>query len=171
MRGDPAPDPGWRGSIAHDVEELIERHGGRVMRILLDVLRHQQDAEDAWQETWASVWKARRRLAPDRDAWPFIRATAIRKALDRRRGARFQGLDAEPQAPAKTDAEPPDLMARLPLGERTVLVLYFWEGLSVREIGEALDTPEATVKTWMFRGRERLRKLMRDERGARDELR
>jgi len=162
-------DPGAerRACIAHDVEALIERHGRRVMRLLLDLLQHDQDAEDAWQETWAAVWKARRRLRNDRDPWPFVRVTAIRKAVDRRRQGRPHRLEHEPPARAPERADPVAELERLPFQERTVLVLHFWEGLSVQEIAATLGSPVGTVKTWMFRGRERLRHWLGETKEAR----
>lgn len=163
------PGPERRAFIAHDLEALIERHGRRLMRLLLDVLRHEQDAEDAWQETWAAVWKARRRLRSDRDPWPFVRVTAVRKALDRRRKERPRRLEHEPSAPVPRDGGGLAELDRLEFRERTVLVLHFWEGLSVQEIAVALGVPVGTIKTWMFRGRERLRNLLR-EPGRRNEL-
>jgi len=156
------PAPKRRAFIAHDFDELIERHGRRVMRLLLDVLQHDQDAEDAWQETWAAVWKARRRLKSDRDPWPFVRVTAIRKALDRRRQEHPRRLEEEPLAPVPRDAGSPAELERLAFRERTVLVLHFWEGLSVEEIAADLGVPVGTIKTWMFRGRERLRNLLKE---------
>ncbi|MBN1320030.1 MAG: sigma-70 family RNA polymerase sigma factor [Thermoleophilia bacterium] len=150
----------WRRPISHDVELLIERHGRRVMRLLLDILQHDQDAEDAWQETWTAIWSARRRLKADRDPWPYIRLTAIRKALDRSRKEYPGRLDHEPLAQAPRDVTPLAELKCLPALERTVLVLHFWEGLSVREIAGALDVQEGSVKTWMFRGRQQLRHLL-----------
>ena len=53
-------------------------------------------------------------------------------------------------------AAPIDL-GSLPTEQRTCLALFFWEGLSIREIAAKLGVPEGTVKTWMFRGRAQLR--------------
>ena len=71
---------------------------------------------------------------------------------------------AEPAARAAegTDEREVDL-ARLPEEQRLCLTLFFWEGLSVRQIAERLAVPEGTVKTWMFRGRARLRRQLQRE--------
>ena len=154
-----------REFIARRIEILIERHGRKVMRLLLEVLDHAQDAEDAWQETWCAIWRARRRLSTGRNAWPFIRTTAVRKALDGRRRKRCLAMPREePLArEARKDGLPPELRL-LPLRERAALVLYFWEGLSVVDIAQTLQVPEGTVKTWMFRGRQRLRRWLTERK-------
>jgi len=48
-------------------------------------------------------------------------------------------------------------MDSLPAGWRAVLALRYAEGLSVAEVAAALDLPENTVKTRLFRAREALR--------------
>lgn len=137
------------------------------MRLLLQVLDHRHDAEDAWQDVWFAIWRSKDRLLEDRDPWPYIRSAALRKALDRRRKRRPTLVgDLEPVQPAAvTGPEMPDLK-RLPPKERACLVLFFWEAMSVSEIAEALDVPTGTVKTWMFRGRARLKAAARGRKEA-----
>ena len=50
-----------------------------------------------------------------------------------------------------------DALARLPARERIALVLRHYEGLSEREIAEAMHCPAGTVKTLLHRGTQRLR--------------
>jgi DNA-directed RNA polymerase specialized sigma24 family protein len=142
------------------LETLIETHGQRVMRLLRRMLGDTGLAEDAWQETWGAVWKALPRLRTGSDPWPFVRQTAKRKAVDAARRAKSArlttGSDPEPAWRAPVAPAPVDL-AFLPPEQRECLALFFWGGLSVREIAAKLSVPEGTVKTWMFRGRERLR--------------
>lgn len=46
---------------------------------------------------------------------------------------------------------------------RATVTLYYYDGLSVREIGTVLGISEAAVKTRLSRGRGRLRQLLREE--------
>jgi RNA polymerase sigma-70 factor, ECF subfamily len=142
------------------LEALIGTHGQRVMRLLKRMLGDPGLAEDAWQETWGAVWKALPRLRLGADPWPFVRKTAERKAVDALRGTKaarlVTGSDPEPASRAPAGTPPVDL-GSLPPEQRECLALFFWGGLSVREIAAKLGVPEGTVKTWMFRGRARLR--------------
>ena len=42
-------------------------------------------------------------------------------------------------------------------------MLVFWEGLALKDIAAAMEVPEGTVKTWMFRGRARLKTILAKE--------
>ena len=44
-----------------------------------------------------------------------------------------------------------------------VIHLHYYEGYSIREIGKLLGLPAATVGTRLARGRDRLRKLLKEE--------
>lgn len=52
---------------------------------------------------------------------------------------------------------------RLPEKYRSAIVLKYLEDLSIKEISEILDIPEATVKTRVHRGREYLRKWLHED--------
>ena len=54
------------------------------------------------------------------------------------------------------------LLRTLPSEQRTLLVLYYSESRSVREIAEVLGIPEGTVKSRLFHARNHL-KLRREE--------
>jgi len=45
----------------------------------------------------------------------------------------------------------------------TVLTLYYLNGISYEEIAEIMDIPVGTLKTWMFRARKQLRKIVEKE--------
>ena len=52
------------------------------------------------------------------------------------------------------------LLERLSPDHRAVIQLTYYEGLSIREIAEVVDCPEATVKTRMFYARKQLKGLL-----------
>ena len=49
---------------------------------------------------------------------------------------------------------------------RNVLYLYYYEGYSIREISIFMNARENTVKSWMRRGKEDLRRLLGGEKDA-----
>ena len=54
------------------------------------------------------------------------------------------------------NAEWKETLRQLDEKYRLVLMLYYIEGFKTREISQMLDVPEATVRTRLARGRERL---------------
>ena len=51
----------------------------------------------------------------------------------------------------------------LPAPFRTILTLYHLEQLSYGEIGEIMNLPEGTVKSYLFRGRKKLKEVLANE--------
>lgn len=128
-------------------------------------------ADDAVQDVWLRVVRGIARLR-DRSrfrAWLF--GIARRALMDRLR-ARY----AAPDHVALDDREPADAaepdgldqaldamheeLARLPLLEREVLVLFYLRELTLTELADVLAVPPGTVKSRLFRARKLLRQQL-----------
>jgi len=144
------------------VDELMDTHGPRVLGLLSRLVGNSEDARDVYQETWTSIWRALDRLRPGVDPWPFIRRSAVHKAIDHIRIRRLETTDRDDVAAPSPRSDTVDLNA-LPDRERVSLLLFFYGGCSVREIAEHLEVPPGTIKTWMHRGRKRLREQLLEQ--------
>ncbi len=160
-------------------EEDYRRYGAALYRLCLGYLRCSQDAEDAVQTAFVRYLQQ-----PGRDAWPdrhkqaWLARTAANCCKDelRRAGRRLRApWPAEDRSLAGWAGGPgeacPDaaaLLARLPARWRRALWLAGL-GYTSAEIGARLHCSPATARTWMRRGRQRLRKLAA-EGGAADGL-
>jgi RNA polymerase sigma-70 factor (ECF subfamily) len=51
-------------------------------------------------------------------------------------------------------------MSGLPDEARTAIALRYEKGMEVTEVAKAMEVPVGTVKTWLFRARERLRAML-----------
>jgi len=116
-------------------------------------------AEDATQETFASIWRSARSYKPDRGPGaPWLYAVARNAIVDRTRARSEPPMDVPDHA--SDDAGPADEAERswlsfrvhsaveeLPEHERTLLELAYWGGLSQSEIADFLGIPLGTVKT------------------------
>ena len=155
--------------IEETVDRLVAEHGPRAMGLIRRILADRDEAEDAYQETWYTVWRTWGNVRRRRDPWPYIRRTAVSRALDQLRSRRRRdhvrtGVEAEPIEEVRV-APPTIRLDGLVREERAALVLFFWEGLSVKEISAELEVPVGTVKTWMFRARGKLRRRLDAETG------
>jgi RNA polymerase sigma factor (sigma-70 family) len=159
---------GRRGEAAF--EALVRRHGPMVLGVCRRVLRHAQDAEDAFQAVFLVL--ARRASAIRRrdnvGGWLHGVAchTARRAAAVRARRRRMEG-EAAPRA----DPEVPEAVAgaadlrplideelrRLPERYRLPVVLCDLEGRTRQEAARLLGWPEGTVASRLARARGRLR--------------
>lgn len=158
---------------------LVEAWKGRVMAFCWRMARDGAAAEDLSQEVFLHLYQVLRRYDPSRPFAPWMRRVMTNVVLNRLRGRpeRTLPLDSEDGGP-RTPADPrsPDpaasaeraeeaallraRLADLPDGWRAVVALRYSEGLSVAEIAAALDLPENTVKTRLFRARAALREAM-----------
>jgi RNA polymerase sigma-70 factor, ECF subfamily len=138
---------------------LYRRYSRPVFALALRRLGDRGRAEDAVQETFASIWRSAGSYRRDRGPGaPWLYAVARNAIVDRRRT-----LGAPPaQAVDEASDEPgPDeraeaswtawrihrALAELPEQERRLIELAYWGGLSQSEIAEFLDIPLGTVKT------------------------
>jgi RNA polymerase sigma-70 factor (ECF subfamily) len=161
------------------VVELVDHFRGQVFGLCYRMLRHQQDAEDAAQESFVRAIRSLRRWDPSRDFAPWLLASAgnrCRTQLAIRMRRRVGGaLPAEvaderphPQAAAPLEEEVLEALKRLRFEYRTAFVLFHEQELSYPEIAAAMDCPIGTAKTWVHRARRDLaRQLI--ERGAVEE--
>src|SRR5512132_4183017 len=138
---------------------LYHRFARPLYGLALRMLRDRSRAEDAVQETFASIWRSAGSYRLERGPGaPWLYAVARNAIVDRRR-SRAEPPTEVPET-ASPDAEPAEraeaswtawrvhrALAELPDNERTVLELAYWSELSQSEIAEFLDIPLGTVKT------------------------
>ena len=133
------------------------------------ILRNDQDAEDAVQEAICAAFARRDSLRDAEKFKPWMLRILANKCYDAcRRRRNTSDLDAAGEVPApETDqAERLSLwQAVLSLSDdlRSAVTLFYYEGLSVREIAAVLNISESAVKTRLSRGGEKLRRLLNEQ--------
>jgi RNA polymerase sigma factor (sigma-70 family) len=148
---------------------LLTRYGPLVLGTCQRVLRHQQDAEDAYQATFLVLARKADSIGKRQSVGSWLYGVAYRVALQVRRGAsrwrkEAQPLPDVPGPEAKPDESGQDLrplldeeLGRLPTKFRDAVVLCYLEGKSTEEAATALGCPRGTVLSRLARARERLR--------------
>jgi len=148
---------------------LLERHGPMVFGVCRRVLRHEQDAEDAFQATFLVLARkaGSRRWRVSVGAWLYAVAQRValkaRTLAARRRARHTELVDdvaAEPANESLWHELRPILdeeLNRLPEKYRTPLVLCYLEGKTNEEAARQLGRPVGTVWYQLSRGREMLK--------------
>lgn len=134
------------------------------------ILKNDQDAEDAVQEAICAAFTGREALRNAERFKPWILRILANKCYDvcRKRKSTVDLEDVAEYLPA-AGTDPTEQMTlwqavmSLSGDLRAAVTLFYYDGLSVREIGGVLNISEAAVKTRLSRGRARLRQLLEEK--------
>jgi RNA polymerase sigma-70 factor (ECF subfamily) len=155
-------------------ETLYRRYARPVFGLALRRLGDRGRAEDAVQETFASVWRAARSYRPERGPGaPWLYAVARNAIVDNgrmRREPPVAGVDEKADEDTPADRAESGWVAwrvhralvELPENERVVIELAYWGGRSQSEVADLLGIPLGTVKTRTRTGLMRLADLLED---------
>jgi RNA polymerase sigma factor (sigma-70 family) len=143
-------------------EAILRRHGPMVLGVCRRVLRHVQDAEDAFQATFIVLVRRAESVAPRGTVGNWLYGVAYRTAQEAKRAAARRRA-RERQAPRKeTVNEDPgdDLrhlidqeLSRLPDKYRVPIVLCDLEGKTLKEAARHLGWREGTLAGRLSRAR------------------
>jgi len=154
--------------------ELVERHQALVYSVAQGILGAGSDVDDAVQEVFIKVFRGLSRFRGDSkfSTWLYrIARNEVLNAVRKRRDNMDSIDDVELRAPA---AERPDeqyrrddeqrvldgYMAQLDENHRVVLELRYMGEKSYNEISEIMDVPIGTIKTYIHRAKQELKRKM-----------
>jgi RNA polymerase sigma factor (sigma-70 family) len=154
--------------------ELIEAHAPLVWGVCWQVLRHEQDAEDAFQATFLILARRAASIRETHSVAPWLYRVAFRTALLARRRRLRRAEEPLVDEPLSTDEQLAAVHRReqclilleelhaLPARLRAPLALCYLEGRSRRAAADELGVTPASVKGLLARGTRMLRsRLMR----------
>ena len=163
-------------------EKLVRRHQTRLVGYLRGLTNAEADAEDLAQEAFLRAYRSLKgfRGTSSFRTWLYQIATNVfRNWLEKRRNqapvnagsidAPPPGMDepVEPMGEENPEAQHIQrdaidrALAELPADQREAVLLRDVEGFEYREIAEQLGVPLGTVESRIFRGRARLKELLR----------
>lgn len=163
---------------------LVHRYRERVYGLALQMLGNADWAEDLAQEAFLRAFSRLTLFDPKRGSFSaWLMTMTIRLCLNALKGHAVQGqhltlLDEADEEEIPMDEAFPNpeeifwaqerrafvrqLLAAMPPMQRAALLLRYGEEMSVQEVAETLKVPVGTVKAWLFRGRESLRRKFKE---------
>ena len=150
------------------LNQWIENYSDSIWRTCFLYLSDQTQAEDATQDTWIKAWKhmddfERKRIANEK-AW--LLRIAINTCKDYRRTAWFRHVDRskalDELPPQLISVEPEDrtltlMVMDLPDRYKQVILLHFFQGLTMQETADALGMSQSTVHRRLKKAEELLK--------------
>ncbi|WP_345458977.1 SigE family RNA polymerase sigma factor [Actinoallomurus oryzae] len=163
---------GGDGELTFD--EFVVASAGRLLRTAIFLVYDRHLAEDLLQTTYERVARRWNRVRRGGRPEAYARTVLVNLAIDdrKRRGRRpdvpvggAEDVDRfAARRPREADGTPlDDVLARLPVKQRAVMVLRYWCGLSEQEIAEALGVSRGTVKSHTARAMAALRRELAEE--------
>ena len=160
-------------------EAIMRRHNQLLFRTARSILKSDEETEDALQEAYLHAWRALDSFRADARLSTWLVRIVVNEALGRVRRKHVPVIPMDgtvntfapkDRLAVKADQQPDRTAMRaqllnllearidlLPETYRMVFMLRAVQELSVRETSEALDIPEATVRTRYFRARSLMR--------------
>jgi RNA polymerase sigma-70 factor (ECF subfamily) len=167
-------------------ELLVQRYDRQVLRLALNVVGSAEDARDVYQETFLKIYRnlrsfrfecafytwiyrivtnicldhLRRRRSHPEDQPPVLRPVSFEERHDGDFFDRQQGTHSDPEREVlghEIGRKVQSALQALSPRERMVFEMRHYQGMKLRDIGEALGTTEETAKNSLFRATRKLR--------------
>lgn len=163
MHSDRPPGHPGGESQAQTLERLMAQHGDGLMRLCFMMLGDRSLAEDAVQESFLRAWRAWPRFRGDSSEYTWLTRIAINCCHSMRKKAwfRLEDRQAEPPEDPVEQQMPDDSVIRAVMAlkprYREPILLYYYQGLPVKEIAGILNTAVSTISVRLMRARELLK--------------
>ena len=143
--------------------QIIDKYGNKLFRTCYLILRNKEEAEDVVQETFIRVFRKIDTFQEKSGLYTWIYTIALNLSRDKMRIKQdilqlkdewVGTCDVESQVEVKIGRE----LLRKEIFKmnslyREVLVLFYFEEFSIREISNLLNESEGTIKSKLSRGR------------------
>ena len=158
-------------------ECLMKHYYPKTLRMAYLISGNYADSEDIVQETFVLCYVNRKKIKePEhferwlyktltRESWRICRLRKREQPVDEVFGEDTPGSSSvlEEVINAARDRELYGAIEKLPAKQRTVIVLYYFNQLSSREIAKVMGCMEGTVKSRLFTARKNLKRVLADE--------
>jgi RNA polymerase sigma-70 factor (ECF subfamily) len=156
-------------------ERFYRLTSAKLFTLCRQMLRREALAEEALQEAFVQIWRDAATFDPQRSlAMAWVGTIVRHRCLDLLRKRRSEFPLAEDASDiVDEDAGPLELVAHwsdqyalgnclqsLSKQQRVSVTMAFYRGLTHQEVSDYLVTPIGTVKSWIRRGLEQLRKCL-----------
>lgn len=165
----------------HDAyRHIVDKYLPKLWRFAFNVLRNEQEAEDIVQDVLMSVWKNRQswnQQGPAKFSTWIYRIT-LNRCIDKKRKNATAGEQVELEnEPLEAPSPAPDqglmneqrnnrllnLLGDLPENQRTALLYFYYEDLTIIEISHRMGASEQAVRSLLKRARKTLKEKLESE--------
>ena len=149
-------------------ELLYEKYYEKVFAIARGILLDHEEAADAVQEIFTLVYRHLNRFDRRSKFSTWLFRIAVNRSIQQSRRNKHRSKQVplneaigQPVEEPPNDVDPKvhEALARLQPADRALLVLFYWDELSLQEIADSVGCGMNAAKTRLYRARERFRVL------------
>lgn len=152
--------------------ELVNTYGNKLLKTCFLMIKDEKEAEDIVQETFIKVFKYIKKFKGDSSLYTWIYKIAQNTLRDSYRN-KIITTPYEDYSPSNEnieeiiiDKESRQLLKnelnKMNFIYKQVLVLFYFDEFTIKEISEILDEKEGTIKSKLSRGRKLLGESLRE---------
>ncbi|WP_066051145.1 sigma-70 family RNA polymerase sigma factor [Robertmurraya korlensis] len=155
---------------------LMKEYGNDIIRIAYTYLKQEQLAEDVAQEVFIKCYEKLDTFRNESSYKTWLIKITVNKCKDVLRSWSYRNLlvtDFIRENLISYSKEPKEIddkkelvsskVIELPVKLREVIILYYFQELTIEEISELLEVHSTTVRTRMHRGRLKLKEMFKGE--------
>ena len=147
-----------------DLDKAVDVYSDMVYRIAMSYVKNSTDAQDIFQNTFLKLTRYKDTIESEEHlrAWLIkVSVNCAKSFVTSTWNKTTEGLDLEtinePVFMMEEQSELYELILALDDKYKMPLLLYYYEGYSVKEIARILDEKENTIKSNLSRGRKKLK--------------
>lgn len=156
------------------IRYVLDTYSVMIIRLCFSYVKNMHDAEDIAQDTFCELVRNKPvfESSGHEKAWLFrtaankcknhLKSGWVRKTVSLEDNDAAVAEQTEPSPEDTEDSAVLKAVLALPLKYRTVIHMYYYDGLSIAEIAEVKNISPNTVGTQLARGREILKRKLGD---------
>ncbi|WP_053075107.1 sigma-70 family RNA polymerase sigma factor [Ornithinibacillus californiensis] len=167
------------------IETIMDTYGDEIKRLVFAYVKNSADTDDVTQEVFVTIYQKLNTFQGNSSLKSWIYSIAINKCKDylrswHSRNKRLREKLITSSHTMKQEEITPEELALekdhssellktvmdLPIKYREVIILFYFKDLSTKEISQVLDMNEATVRTRLNRGRDKLKECLSSNKGG-----
>jgi len=154
---------------------LVNPYDRRILGLALDMVGNAEDARDVFQDAMLAAYRGlgKFKMESEFSTWLYRiavnRALTFRKQRRRRFSPESSGVEVTDRFGPERDLLDAELrgqldgaLEELSAKERTAFVLCHRQGVKIGRAAEMMNCSAGAVKSYLFRGREKVKRLLRD---------
>ena len=156
---------------AQALTRMVAEYQGALLRMCYLYLQDASAAQDAVQETCLKAYKGYEAFRGESQERTWLMSIAINVCRDMNRSAWLRHIDRrvtpeDVPLPAPQDEEAlalAEAIRRMPNRHRDVILLYFYQDMTIKEVAEALHAAPSTILKRLNQAKDKLKTLLTED--------